>query len=33
MDSYTPTPNYYDDYICHYGVKGMKWRYHKLKAG
>lgn len=23
---YTPTPDYYNDYLCHYGVKGMKWR-------
>lgn len=26
MDNYTPTPDYYYDYICHAGVKGMKWK-------
>lgn len=29
MIEYTPTPDFYNDYICHKGVKGMKWRYHK----
>ena len=32
MIGYTPTPDYYNDYICHYGVKGMKWRNHVYKA-
>ena len=22
---YTPTPDFYNDYIAHYGVQGMKW--------
>lgn len=26
---YTQTPDYYNDYIAHYGVKGMKWRHRK----
>ena len=26
MIEYTPTPDFYEDYICHYGVKGMRWR-------
>ena len=30
MIGYTPTPDYYNDYLCHYGVKGMKW--HKRLA-
>ena len=25
MTGYTPTPDFYNDYIAHYGVKGMKW--------
>lgn len=25
MTEYTPTPDFYNDYIQHYGVKGMKW--------
>ncbi len=26
MIGYTSTPtNFYEDYICHYGIKGMKW--------
>ena len=33
MQEYTPTPDFYNDYICHYGVKGMKWHYHKPKVG
>lgn len=28
---YQATPDYYNDVIQHYGVKGMKWRKHKLK--
>ena len=28
MVLYTQTPSY-DDYIMHYGVKGMKWRHRK----
>lgn len=28
MQGYTPTPNY-DDYLAHYGVKGMRWRKRK----
>jgi len=28
MNDYTPTPDFYNDYICHYGVKGMKWHKH-----
>lgn len=32
MIEYTPTPDFYNDYICHYGVKGMKWGKHiKIK--
>jgi len=33
MIGYTPTPDYYNDYICHYGVKGMKWRHRKSRGG
>ena len=30
MIGYTPTPtNFYEDYICHYGTKGMKWGVRK----
>lgn len=25
MRDYTPTPDYYNDYICHHGIKGQKW--------
>lgn len=25
MINYTPTPDYYNDYICHHGIKGQKW--------
>ena len=25
MITYTSTPDYYNNYICHHGVKGMKW--------
>ena len=25
MITYTPTPDYYNNYIAHHGVKGMKW--------
>lgn len=32
MIGYTPTPDYYNDYICHYGVKGMKWGKRKTRA-
>lgn len=28
---YQATPDYYNDVIQHYGVKGMKWKHHKLK--
>ena len=31
MIGYTPTPDYYNDYIAHYGVKGMKWGKRKKK--
>ena len=30
MIQYQSTPDYYNDYITHYGVKGMKW-YKKTK--
>lgn len=26
MIEYTSTPDFYNEYIAHYGVKGMKWR-------
>ena len=29
MTGYTPTPDYYNDYIQHYGIKGMKWKNRK----
>lgn len=29
MINYTPTPNFYDDYIAHYGVLGMRWGHRK----
>ena len=32
MIGYTPTPDYYNDYICHYGTKGMKWGKRKAKT-
>lgn len=33
MIDYTPTPtNFYEDYICHYGIKGMKWKRHKYAS-
>lgn len=32
MVGYQATPtNFYEDYIEHYGVKGMKWRHRKSK--
>lgn len=31
MIDYTPTPDYYNDYIAHYGVKGMKWGRRKSR--
>lgn len=32
MVGYNPTPtDFYEDYIAHYGVKGMKWRHRKGK--
>lgn len=32
MIGYTPTPDYYNDYIAHHGVKGMKWGKRKTRA-
>lgn len=33
MDTYTSTPtNFYEDYISHYGTKGMKWKRHKYAS-
>lgn len=33
MIEYTSTPtNFYEDYICHYGKKGMKWKRHKYAS-
>ena len=33
MIGYISTPtNFYEDYICHYGVKGMKWGKRKKKV-
>lgn len=32
MLDYTPTPDFYNDYIAHYGVKGMKWRKRKASG-
>lgn len=42
MTGYTPTPDFYNEYICHsnlsddelihYGVKGMKWRRRKTRT-
>ncbi len=29
MINYTPTPNYYEDFIEHHGVKGMRWGHRK----
>lgn len=31
MQEYTPTPDFYNDYIAHYGVKGMKWGKKKVR--
>ena len=31
MTGYTPTPDYYNDYIAHFGIKGMKWGKRKAK--
>lgn len=31
MIGYTPTPSY-DEYLQHYGVKGMKWRKRKANS-
>ena len=30
MITYTSTPDYYNDYIAHYGILGMKWGHRKL---
>ena len=33
MVNYNPTPtNFYEDYIAHYGVKGMKWKNRKSNS-
>ena len=32
MIGYTSTPDYYNDYIAHFGVKGMKWKNHVYKT-
>lgn len=32
MIGYTSTPDYYNSYIAHYGVKGMKWGRRKKKT-
>ena len=32
MITYTPTPDYYNDYLAHYGVMGMKWGIRKNPA-
>jgi len=29
MQTYQSTPDYYNEYIAHYGIKGMKWKKHK----
>ena len=29
---YTPTPDFYNDYLAHYGIKGMKWKNHIYKT-
>lgn len=31
MTGYTPTPDYYNDYIAHFGILGMKWGRRKKK--
>ena len=32
MNNYMPTPNFYDDYIAHYGVLGMRWGVRKEES-
>ena len=32
MRGYTPTPDFYDEYIAHYGIPGMKWKNHIYKT-
>ena len=29
MSTFYDSPNDYRNYLCHYGVKGMKWRHHR----
>ena len=29
MSTFYESPNDYRNYLCHYGVKGMKWRNHR----
>lgn len=31
MNTYTSTPDYYNDYLMHYGVKGMHWGQRKAR--
>lgn len=33
MSTFYESPNDYRNYLCHYGVKGMKWRNHKNIQG
>ena len=32
MSTFYESPNDYRNYLCHYGVKGMRWRNHKSKS-